>query len=146
LRWKPAKRVYCGAVEGQNGSFGFHMKIWSFGAGFWAILIYAFSAAIQVERGACLARHSHIPGLSALFQYAVLFCLIGYWLDVDSRGRGTLRVWDMGFFLYLAWPVILPYYFVKTRGLKRGLFALLLFAIVSFGAFVAGVTMFRPPQ
>jgi hypothetical protein len=49
----------------------------------------------------------------------------------------------MGFFLFLAWPVIVPYYLVKTRGLKRALLTFLLFAIVSFGAFVAGTTIFR---
>ncbi len=119
------------------------MKSSSFGARCWAILIFALSAAIQVERGACLARHSDISGASALFQYVVFFSLIGYWLDVDSRERRTLRVWDMGFFLFLAWPVIVPYYLVKTRGLKRALLTFLLFAIVSFGAFVAGTTIFR---
>jgi hypothetical protein len=122
------------------------MRIWSSGAKCWAILIFAFSAAVQVERGACLARHSDIPGPSAIFQYVVFFCLIGYWLNMDSRETRTLRVWDMGFFLSLAWPVIVPYYLLKTRGLKRTLFNLLLFAIVSSGAFVAGRTIFRPPH
>jgi hypothetical protein len=119
------------------------MKSFSFGARCWAVLIFVLSAAIQIERGACLARHSDIPGASALLQYVVFCCLIGYWLNVDSRERQTLRVWDMGFFLYLAWPVIVPYYLVKTRGLKRALLTFLLFAIVSFGAFVAGTTIFR---
>lgn len=58
----------------------------------------------------------------------------------------TLRVWDMGFFLLLAWPVIVPYSLVKTPGLKRPLFTLFLFALVSFGAFVAGVAIFRVPH
>jgi hypothetical protein len=122
---------------------GFYMKSFSFGAKFWAILIFALFAAIQIERGACLARHSDFPGSSALLQYVVFFCLMGYWLNVDSRERQTLRVWDLGFFLYLAWPVIVSYYLVKTRGLKRALLTFLLFATVSFDAFVAGRSIFR---
>ena len=122
------------------------MKPWSFGATGWAVLIFALSAATQIERGACLARHSDVPGTSALFQYIVFFCLIAYWLNVDSRERQMPRVWDMGFFLLLAWPVIVPYYLVKTRGLKRTLITFLLFALVSFGAFVAGVAIFRVPH
>ena len=122
------------------------MKSWSSGARCWAILIFALSAVIQVERGACWARHSDIPGPSALLQNVVFFSLIAYWLNVDSRERQIPRVWDLGFFLFLAWPVIVPYYLVKTRGIKRALFTLFLFAIVSFGAVVAGMIMFRTPQ
>jgi hypothetical protein len=52
----------------------------------------------------------------------------------------------MGFFLLLAWPVIVPYYLVKTRKLKRTLFISFLFALISFGAFVAGVAIFSVPH
>lgn len=118
------------------------MQASPFRAGIWAILIFAFLAAIQAGRGACFARHSDIAGSSAILQYVVLLCLIGYWLSVDSREKKTLRVWDMGFFLYVAWPVIVPYYLVRTRGLRRALFVLLLAAIIFFGAFVAGMAFF----
>ena len=103
------------------------------------ILIFAFLAVVGLERGAL---RSDVPGSSALLQYVLLLCLIGYWLDVDSREKRTLRVWDMGFFLYVAWPLILPYYLVKTRGVKRTLFTLLVLTVVYVGAFLAGKTIF----
>jgi hypothetical protein len=103
-------------------------------------LIFAFLAAVGLEAGTL---HSNIPGPSALLQYVVLFCLIGYWLDLDSRETRTLRVWDMGFFLYVAWPLILAYYLVKTRGLKRTLFKSLLLAVVYVGAFLVGKIILR---
>jgi len=62
---------------------------------------------------------------------------------VDSREKQALRVWDMGFFLLLAWPVIVPYYLVKTRGVKRASLTLLLFCVLSLGAFAIGRTTFR---
>jgi len=107
------------------------------------ILIVAFLAVVGLERGALQARHADIPGPSTLLQYVVLFCLIGYWLDVDSREKRTFRVWDMGFFLYVAWPFILPYYLVKTRGIKRALLTLLLITVVYVGASLAGRTISR---
>lgn len=107
------------------------------------ILILAFPAVVGLERGALLARHADIPGSSTLLQYVLLFCLIGYWLDVDSREKRTLRVWDMGFFLYVAWPFILPYYLVKTRGIKRTLLTLLLITVVYVGASLVGTTISR---
>ena len=107
------------------------------------ILIFAFLAVVALERGALLARHANIPGSSALLQYVLLFCLVGYWLDADSREKRTLRVWDMGFFLYVAWPLILPYYLVKTRGVKRTMVTLLLLTVVYVGASLVGTTISR---
>ena len=107
------------------------------------ILTVAFLAVVGFERGALQARHADIPGSSTLLQYVLLFCLIGYWLDVDSREKRTFRVWDMGFFLYVAWPLILPYYLVKTRGVKRTLLTFLLLTVVYVGAFLAGRVILR---
>ncbi len=122
------------------------MKTSPFRARTWAFLILAFLPAIGGERGAYFAQNLDTPGSSAIHQYVVLFCLIGYWLNVDSRETKTLRVWDMGFFLYVAWPVIVPYYLVRTRGLVRTFLVLLLAASIYAGAFVAGMTIFRPPR
>jgi len=120
------------------------MRTLSFGARGWAVLIIGFLAVVGVERGAFLARHVDVPGPSAVFQYLVLFCLIGYWLKVDSRETGHRLSSDSGFLLFLAWPVIVPYHLVKTRGLKRSLGILFLILLVYLGGSVAGMTLFRP--
>lgn len=117
------------------------MKTSPFRAQFWAVLVFAFLAAIMAERGACFSHHSEIPESSAFLQYIILFCLIAHWLRVDSRETKALRMWDMGFFLSFAWPIIVPYYLVKTRGVKRALFALLITTVVFFGAFAAGAAI-----
>ena len=109
----------------------------------WQILIFALLAAMEVERGACAVRHTDVSGPSTILQYVALLCLIAYWLEVDSRETKTLRLWDMGFFLYVAWPVIIPYYLVRTRGLKRAVAICLLAAVVCIGAFFAGGAIFR---
>lgn len=38
------------------------------------------------------------------------------WLRADARGRNLAGVADVGLFLYVAWPVVIPWYFLKTRG------------------------------
>lgn len=43
---------------------------------------------------------------------------VWWWLRNDSRRLGIGWILDLGFFLYLAWPFILPYHLFKTRGLK----------------------------
>ena len=61
---------------------------------------------------------------SGLFFYLALFMAMGYWLSKDSKSRNVHWVFDLGFFLYVAWPIIMPYYLFKTRGLGKGFLAL----------------------
>jgi hypothetical protein len=42
------------------------------------------------------------------------------WVHADARARHIPLVHDMGLFLWLAWPVLLPWYALKTRG-RHGL-------------------------
>ncbi len=54
------------------------------------------------------------------------------WLRADARARRVELVHDMGLFLWLAWPVLLPWYAVRTRG-RHGLplALLVMFAILT---------------
>ena len=52
------------------------------------------------------------------------------WLQKDARRTGVGSVQDLGYFLLLAWPVVIPWYAFKTRGrsgwrLTTGLFGLI---------------------
>jgi len=56
------------------------------------------------------------------------------WLKSDARARHVSLVHDMGLFLWIAWPVLIPWYAVKTRGrhaLPLALFVML--AIITPG-------------
>jgi hypothetical protein len=54
------------------------------------------------------------------------------WLRADARARRVALVHDMGLFLWLAWPVLLPWYAIRTRG-RHGLplALLVMFAILT---------------
>ena len=108
-----------------------------------AVLIFLFLSLAQVERGACYARHVEMPESSALIQYVVLFCLMAYWLDRDSHEKQLGRVWDMGFLLSIAWPLIIPYHLVKTRGIKRTALAFLFVTITCVAAFEIAAALCR---
>jgi len=52
------------------------------------------------------------------------------WLQKDARRTGVGSVQDLGYFLVLAWPIVIPWYAFKTRGrsgwrLTTGLFGLI---------------------
>lgn len=65
---------------------------------------------------------------------------MGWWLLRDSRKRGVAWVYDTGFFLSIAWPVVMPYYLLKSRGLK-GLLVVLGFVGAYLGAQLVGVVL-----
>jgi hypothetical protein len=103
-----------------------------------APLLYSFVVMTQFVYGVYLGAQREFPkGMTLIYSFGLLW-VIGWWLRTDSRRRGVLSVYDLGFFLYLAWPLIMPYYLVKTRGAK-GLLVMLGFAATYIGAALLGI-------
>jgi hypothetical protein len=55
------------------------------------------------------------PFVALIIAIAPLIAAIG-WLRADARARHVSLVHDMGLFLWLAWPALIPWYAVRTRG------------------------------
>ena len=105
-----------------------------------AALLYIFVFVTQFSYGVYLGAQLEYPqGVTFIFLIGMLWA-VGWWLRTDSRRRGVLSVYDLGFFLYLAWPLVMPYYLLKTRGAK-GLLVMLGFAAVYVGAAIMGILL-----
>jgi len=104
------------------------------------VLLYLFLVVTQVAAGVYLAREAEPPPAFTFLYPLALLWVVGWWLRVDSRGRGVGWVFDMGLFLYIAGPFFMPYYLLKTRGAK-GLLVMLAVAVVYVGALVAGAAL-----
>ena len=104
-------------------------------------LLYLYLIATQAVTGVYLAREAELPPAFSLLYPLGLLWAVGWWLRRDSRGRGVGWTFDMGLFLYIAWPVFMPYYLLKTRGAK-GLLALLAFGGAYVGALLAGAALY----
>src|SRR5438876_9798406 len=103
-----------------------------------APLLYSFVVITQFAYGAYLGAQLQFPE-AVTFLFAIgLVWAVGWWLRTDSRRRGVLSVYDLGFFVYLAWPVVMPYYLIKTRGAK-GLLIMLGFVAAYVGAALIGM-------
>ena len=78
-----------------------------------------------------LAHQSPAPVVQLFSTFATIVSVV-LWLQADARVRGIRTVHDWGLFVYLAWPVIVPWYAVKTRGGPRGwpVAAVIYFAII----------------
>jgi hypothetical protein len=63
--------------------------------------------------------------------------LIANWCQKDNRTGKFEKPFEFGFFVFLMWPAVLPYYLVKTRGhegflLFIGVGTLFLLPFISF--------------
>jgi polyferredoxin len=105
-----------------------------------APLLYTFVIITQFAYGAYRGAQLQFPeGITLIYLIGMLWA-VGWWLRTDSRRRGVLSVYDLVFFLYLAWPLVMPYYLFKTRGAK-GLLVMLGFAVAYIGAAIAGLVL-----
>jgi hypothetical protein len=81
-------------------------------------LFYIFLVITQVIAGIYSSSDLELPrSYEALYTLGFPW-IIGLWLQKDSRKNGVVWVFDMGWFVYIAWPFIMPYHFFKTRGAK----------------------------
>lgn len=103
-------------------------------------LLYSFVVIAQIARGIYLGRQIEPSGAFTPLYWAAFLWIIGWWLRTDSRKRGVASVYDMGFFLCIAWPLVMPYYLVKTRGAK-GLLVILGFIGAYVGATIVGIIL-----
>jgi hypothetical protein len=105
-----------------------------------AVLLYIYLILTTVAQGIYSTSRLEPPvGFTLIHQIGYLW-IIGWWLREDSRKQGIAWVY-MGLFLNIAWPFIMPYYLLKTRG-ARGLLVILAFAATYVGAALFGAVLY----
>jgi|SRR5215213_1663476 len=83
-----------------------------------SIFIYHLGRGILDARGVEPA-----PGLEFLYT-AIFICGVVWWLRAEIQSSTVTRLYCAGLLAYIAWPIIIPYHLLKTRGV-RGLLPLL---------------------
>jgi len=104
------------------------------------VLLYAFVVISQIARGIYVVIEGGAPAFITFLSALGFVWLIGWWLRRDSRLRNLTSVYDLGMFLYILWPCIMPYYLLKTRG-ARGVLVVLGFVVAYVGGYLVGVTI-----
>jgi hypothetical protein len=104
-------------------------------------LLYVYLILSTFALGVYRARGVEAPDAFAVILPLGYLWIVGWWLRTDSRARGITWPCDLGLFLYIAWPLLMPYYLLKTRGL-RGLLAIVVFIAVYIGALLFGLATY----
>jgi len=85
------------------------------------------ASTVAVIYGLVGVQPSPLPTLFLTF--APLISVI-FWVQSDARFHRLATIQDLGFFVYLLWPVVVPWYVIKTRGARAWSLALLLLGAV----------------
>jgi hypothetical protein len=101
------------------------------------VLLYAFVVITQIGRGIYIVIEGDSPAFLTFATALGFVWIVGWWMRRDSRRQGIAWVYDMGMFLYILWPFIMPYYLLKSRGV-RGLLVILGFAVAYIGGLLVG--------
>lgn len=104
------------------------------------LLLYAFVVISQIGTGIYLVLEGGPPPAFTLISTVGFLWIVGWWMRRDSRQRGISWVYDMGMFLNMLWPFLMPYYLLKTRG-TRGLLVVLGFTVAYIGGLLIGATI-----
>ena len=104
------------------------------------VLLYAFAVTKEIGEGFYIVTEGEPPRAFTVASGIGFLWILGWWLFRDSRLRSIPWIYDMGMFLYILWPFIMPYYLLKSRG-ARGLISILGFAGAYIGALIVGATV-----
>jgi hypothetical protein len=103
--------------------------------------LYLFLITTQFVIGGYLASGREQPPMFVLLYFFAFLWIIGWWLRDDAKRREISWVYDSGFLLYVAWPLVMPSYLLKSRGAK-GILVALAFIGVYIGATVLGMIVY----
>jgi len=81
---------------------------------------------ITAARAVLVSHHLGMPGESASLGSVSQQLFVALWVYLDRQGRHLSLPFEFEAFVFFAWPIILPYYLVKSRG-ARGLLLAALF-------------------
>jgi hypothetical protein len=79
------------------------------------------------------------PGIAFFLSSAPLLAVI-IWLQKDARQTGGGMLLDWGYFLWIAWPVLIPWYAFKTRGRSGWRLTIGLLGLIS-AAYISGLVV-----
>ena len=100
------------------------------------IILLVFIVTIQTIEGFYAVYGFEPPGAFVLLRHIIWFWLIGDWFMKDSKKHKVNWAFDMGFFLLMSWPILIPFYLFKTRGFKMSTIVTFSFIALHEGIFV----------
>jgi len=94
----------------------------------------------------CSALRQSVPQGFLLLYYVGVAWAFSWWVLSDCRERGIQTSIDHGWFVFYAWPVVVPYHVLRTRGIRGFGFLLALLAafLAAYGIALVAFFLLAP--
>jgi hypothetical protein len=91
----------------------------------------------RVAEGLYAGLGRELPDAFGALATLLLFVSVAVWFWFYCRTHHLPWIMDMGWFLMLAWPIVVPYYVISREG-RRGLLRIGLFLLTYLAAWATG--------
>jgi len=103
--------------------------------------LLAFSFCLSVVQILLNLRGEEISDATDALWSGVFLLTTIFWAYYDADRRDFDKPFDFGFLIYVFWPIALPWYLIKTRGIE-GLLIFLGFMAIWLGPWLAGLVAY----
>jgi hypothetical protein len=104
-----------------------------------ALTFVVLGATLQVLLSAF--GHAESSGNAVRFWELMLGCAWSWWVHVNRRGLKQGYAFEFDALVFFAWPIVVPYYLVKSRGLRGKLSAIPIWVLYAL-PFLVAITAF----
>ena len=103
------------------------------------ILVLLISSLVLTIYGAVLGFRAFDISNNLNASWNIVFAItIAYWAHSDAIDKNELWGFDWPFYAFMFWPIVIPYYLCKTRGID-GLVQFLGVLTIYFGPFLGNL-------
>ena len=82
------------------------------------VLLVALTAVYAIGQWYCWAGGFGPSGTTGLLWRTEFDLVLVWWVYADRRRRGFGGPFEFEAFVFFAWPIVVPYYLVRTRSLR----------------------------
>ena len=101
------------------------------------IPLILLTLVLTAARGVLASHNLSMPGELASLGSVSQQLFVALWVYLDRQGRRLNLPFEFEAFVFFAWPILLPYYLVKSRGARGLLLTALFFALLVLPSVVA---------
>lgn len=105
-----------------------------------ALLLFSFLAMTFIEVMSALKGYEANTGTRVVWSVISLFA-VAFWVTSDSKDYPESKPFEIGFLIYILWPLTLPWYLVATRGIE-GLIQTIGFISILFLPWLIGTAVY----
>ena len=84
------------------------------------IIFVLFAIAVLYSAASIfLGMHEKVGSEQTSYLWAFIFSiLVAMWANTDAKEKNLYKPFEYSYFVFLAWPLAMPYHLIKTRGIE----------------------------